>query len=377
MIADPFASSRALGLLLGLVLLGACNQGGSGGGGRVILGVEFDAATIRNAAPGNAVSAPESDNWPITWSADGHQYTAFGDGRGFGTGNALRASLGVARIEGGPDDYSAFDQFKTGDEAGGFDGGSVGILALGTDLYLFRSGTGSGAAAFNQSELYVSTDGGFDFGFTGVRWEAADFPGGVGFFSPSFLQFGRGYSGARDGFVYIYANERTTSVGNDEWNVQRPGLISLLRVPRVSVEVQNAYEYFAGLDADGDPVWSSDLADREPVFRDDANGIMRTSVSFNSGLRRYLLITQQGSRFRAEGYRIGIYEAPEPWGPWTRILLDDPRNLGPGLNTGEKTVFWNFSNKWSSDGGRAFVLVYTGPGPDEWGTIEGRFITSN
>ncbi|HJX09710.1 MAG TPA: hypothetical protein VJ733_04340 [Candidatus Binatia bacterium] len=40
-----------------------------------------------------------------------------------------------------------------------------------------------------------------------------------------------------------------------------------------------------------------------------------------------------------------------------------------------KTVFWNFSSKWMSPDGRKFVMVYTGKGSDEWGTVEGTFAT--
>ena len=46
-------------------------------------------------------AAPGSDNWPITWSDDDHQYTAWGDGGGFGgTNRNGRVSLGFARVEG-------------------------------------------------------------------------------------------------------------------------------------------------------------------------------------------------------------------------------------------------------------------------------------
>ena len=36
-----------------------------------------------------------SDNWPITWADDDHQYTSWGDGGGFGGSNSKgRVSLG-------------------------------------------------------------------------------------------------------------------------------------------------------------------------------------------------------------------------------------------------------------------------------------------
>jgi len=42
-----------------------------------------------------------SDNWPITWADDGHQYTAYGDGYGFEPYTELKLGMGFARIEGG------------------------------------------------------------------------------------------------------------------------------------------------------------------------------------------------------------------------------------------------------------------------------------
>jgi len=337
----------------------------------VITDIMFDMSTVKNVAPENDASASESDNWPITWSGNDHQYTAFGDGKGFRTFNTTRASLGVARIEGSKDNYSAFDIFKTGEKSDGWSGKSLGILALGTELYMFRNGTKGGQSAFQQTEMYHSTDNGFSWDFTGVRWLRSEFSGNSGIYSPTFLQFGKGYSGARDYYVYIYANE----IASESWNVQRPGRISLFRVPRDSLDHKGAYKYFSGLDANNNPIWSSLSSDRVPVFSDDVNGNMRTSVSYNAGLGRYILTTQQVSRYQADDYHIGIYEAPEPWGPWRTVLFANPADVGPELNRGYKTVNWNFSNKWLSSDGREFVMVYTGPGPDEWGTVEGRFVT--
>jgi len=328
-----------------------------------ITGISFDMSTLTNVTPGNGKRAPESDNWAITWADDGHQYAAFGDGQGFGTFNSTRASNGVARIEGGKSDYSAYDVFKTGADAGGWGGKSLGIVSVDGVLWMLRNGNGSGAGAFEQTELYKSTNHGSSWSFTGVSW-------GRGFFSPTMLQFGRDYDGARDNYVYFYGPENTS--GPEDWEVQQDGEIALFRVPKGSMENQAAYEYFAGMNG-SQPQWSSSVGSRKPVFKDSTNGVMRTSVSYNAGLGRYILITQQVTRF-ANDFHIGIYEAPEPWGPWNTVLFENAKAAGPNLNTGSKTVYWNFSNKWLSADGQDFVLVYTGSGPDEWGTVEGRFI---
>ncbi|HXV75512.1 MAG TPA: DUF4185 domain-containing protein [Candidatus Polarisedimenticolaceae bacterium] len=338
----------------------------------VITDISFDMTTLQQHAPG-------SDNWIVTWSDDGHQYTSFGDGGGFGgTDNDGRVSMGVARIEGGKDSYVGINvnggkNPESGNSTWSSTGGkSLGIISIdlsgsggqrGT-LFMYRNGTGSEAGAFEQTELYRSLDHGRSWSYTGVRWTDP------GFFSPSFLQFGQDYAGARDEYVYSYAptNQNTT------WEVQPAGEILLFRVRKDQLASPGAWEYFSGTASN--PSWSSNLSNATPVFADPANGVMRTSVSYNAPLGRYILITQQVSRFEADDYHIGIYDAPQPWGPWTTVFFGNPRvDLSPSLNSGSKTVFWNLSNKWLSADGRDFVMVYTGPGPDNMGTVEGRFVT--
>ena len=48
--------------------------------------------------------AKGSDNWPLTWADDDQLYTAYGDGWGFEPIVPEKLSLGLARIEGGPDE---------------------------------------------------------------------------------------------------------------------------------------------------------------------------------------------------------------------------------------------------------------------------------
>ncbi len=327
----------------------------------LISGIELDFDSLVEKAPG-------SDNWAITWGQDGHQYTTFGDGGGFGGNNGRgRVSMGVARIEGSP------NAFKATNVWGGyqsmapaeFPGKSYGILGLDNVLWMWRSGEASGESAFRQQELYYSSDNGEHWLFANVRFDAKEFEGSRPFFAPTFLQFGRGYSGSRDEYVYIYAPDNT----QPEWDVQTPGNITLMRVKRENIDSREYYEYFSGLDADGKPRWNHDLNSRGSVFS-DPNGVMRTSVSYNPGLKRYLLITQQITRVK-DGY-IGIYESKEPWGPWHTVLFENAWDLG--LQNGEKNVFWNFSNKWSSPDGKVFTLVYTGRGSDNLGVISGKFI---
>jgi hypothetical protein len=321
---------------------------------RVILDVVFDWTTQARHADG-------SDNWAVTWAADDHQYTSWGDGGGFNSVNGEgRVSLGVARIEGHWDAYTGINIWG-GFEAANpalFSGKSYGILALGESLHMWVS-PGSGVENYKEARLAMSTDHGATW--TKTNWA---FSQQEALILPTILQFGRDYAGARDNYVYHYAVRlREASVRR----IQQPGAIDLMRVPQDRLLERSAYEFFAGIDSSANPIWTPNIEERVPVF-EDANGVGWTvSVSYNPGLDRYFLITEHRETYSAN---MGIFDAPEPWGPWTTVEYYD--NWGGT----EETFFWNFSTKWLSEDGREFTLIYTGTGDqDSWNTVRGRFIT--
>ena len=330
----------------------------------VISGISFDWSTHIRLAQG-------SDNWPVTWASDDHQYTTWGDGGGFGGSNQDgRVSLGVARIEGGSTGYKGFNVWGGKDpiHPAQFTGKSYGIAAIDGSLYMWRCGDGSLASAYKFQKLYRSTDKAQSWQDTGVEYTQSSFSGSRGFYCPTFLQFGKDYEGARDSYVYLYAPELKST----NWEVQKPGEITLMRVPRASLGSRSEYEYFAGKDGSGNPVWTRDMNSRRPVFEDRENGVMTVSVSYNPGLRRYFLITEHTTGMKGN---IGIYDAPDPWGPWTTVLFESGFGT-PNIDT--TTFFWNFSNKWLSSDGRDFTLVFTGVSSnDSWNTVRGRFITGS
>jgi hypothetical protein len=324
----------------------------------MIARVTFDDRTARTAAEG-------SDIWPLTWADDGLLYTPWGDGGGFGgTNTDGRVSFGVARIEGGKRDYrgSNLAGGKNAPHPAPFTGKSEGILALGKTLYLWRDGDGSSPGYFKFFELWRSDDRGATWQAAGVRFsrEKGDFSGAdAGMFAPAFCQFGQAYAGARDDYVYTYAPD---SIDPSHWHIRLPGRINLLRVPREKIESKAAYEFFTGLDSKMAARWSAIPGDRQPVWADGKNGTHRIAVSYNPGLKRYLLTTITLNR---DGW-LSIYDAPEPWGPWTHVHTEfEPERWGT------YTILFTFVNKWLSADGRDFVLVHTKD--DRWATIEGRF----
>lgn len=319
-------------------------------------GIVFDWSSHRRLAPG-------SDNWPVTWADDGHQYASWGDGGGFGGDNSEgRVSLGVARVEGDADSYKVFNVWggKAQEHASQFGGKSYGIISIDGTLYKWVS-PGSNEKAYVESRLYVSKNHAATW--VPVSWV---FTRADGIVNPAFCQYGQDYQGSRDDYVYMYASHIKDSSALD---VQRPGEIMLMRVPKISLLNKAKYEYYSGLDENQSPIWSKKFTEHHPVFM-DKNGVgWSLSVSYNAGLKRYFLMTEHTQSMKAN---IGVFDAPEPWGPWSTVYYG---KFGDKSDIVSTTFYYNFSNKWLSGDGRRFIMLFTGIGEnDAWNTVSGKFI---
>ena len=325
--------------------------------GQEIRGISFDWATHRRVENG-------ADNWPLTWAADGHQYTHGGDGFGWNGSLSPKSGNFVVRVKGGRGSYTGENRYVSGRmNCGEMCGKSYGILALGGDLYMWLA-PNSQSENFERQTLYRSTDDGLTWERVGVRFPGEEY----NLAPPTFLNFGRNYARARDGYVYVYAADVKDDSG---LNIQKPGEIWLMRVPKGRIEDRAAYEWFTG--TPHQPSWGA-FRDRRPVFED------RSGVSWNTGsviwvpeLDRYVLATEHTASQRGN---IHLAQAPEPWGPWTTFLRV---HEWPTRDHVERdTFYWNFSPKWFSADGREFVMVFSGAhSNDSWNSVEGSFLTAS
>jgi hypothetical protein len=135
---------------------------------------------------------------------------------------------------------------------------------------------------------------------------------------------------------------------------------------------ENAYEFFSGFGGGGEPEWTSDPAQRQPVFEDPEGVGWCMSVVYNQGLGRFILATEHTQSFRAN---VGFFESPEPWGPWKTIEYYNDWAAGSGISGVNRSFFWNFSNKWTSPDGKDFVCIFTGTGDmDSFNAVRGSFV---
>jgi hypothetical protein len=275
----------------------------------VIKGVEWAPVdTIIRKASG-------SDNWPVTWADDDNQYSAYGDGWGFEPKTKKKLSLGIVKIVGPPTDFKGINiRTETGERFGqGSHGAKAsGMLMVGGVLYMMVRNTGN-------SQVAWSTDHGKTWKWSGWKFTKS-------FGAPSLLNFGKDYAGARDDFVYVYSQDAQTAYDAADSMV-------MARVPKDKIRNRKAYEFFKGLDNFGCPTWTKDVRDREPVFVNPGN-CYRQQVTYNAGLKRYLWCQvlpksedSRGPRFQG-GF--GVYDAPEPWGPWTMVFYTQAWDVGPG-----------------------------------------------
>lgn len=278
------------------------------------------AATIIRRAIG-------SDNWPLTWAKDAALYTAYGDGWGFEPLLAHKLSLGIARITGTPPPFRGVNLRspsieRTGDGAAGPK--ASGMLSVDGVLYMWVRNTGNAQLAWS-ADLSKTWQWGFRFQ--------------TSFGSPTFLNYGRDDSGARDGFVYVYSQSGPSAYDVDD------GVV-LARVPRSKIRDREAYEFFAGLSA-GAPQWTRDITAQTAVFVFPGH-CQRVDAIYHPGLRRYLL---------AVGYNHhsgwGLYDAPQPWGPWTTAFHTEHWDIAG-------THGYRLTPKWSATDGSWFDLVFSG-----------------
>jgi len=289
-----------------------------------------------------------SDNWPLTWADDDALYAAYGDGYGFEPFTPQKLGMGFARILGSPGDFRGVNfRAPTGEGLGDGARGpkASGLLCVNGVLYLLARNTGNARLAWSRDH--------------GETWVWAEWRFTNSFGCPTFLNFGRDYADARDDYVYVYSPDAPGAYEAADQMV-------LARAPKARIPDASAWEFFVGPDKSSLPVWSRNSTDRGAVFRNPGR-CYRSSVSYNAGLRRYLWVQVFAQSTHPHGPRFqggfAIFDAPEPWGPWTAAFSTETWDVGPGETASLPT-------KWMSADGKVVHLVFSGN--DHFSVRQGR-----
>ncbi len=317
----------------------------------------------------------DGDMWPITWADDGHLYGAAGDNSGspmnfwrirngpkdvfWGSGWGVTMEL----IDNLPIDPRIYCQKANLDPRNGVKPAGLlslyGVLYFAVELHNYGDNPDFNRQHNLSAWIITSPDHGRTWNREATPLEF--FTGRLA--SPHFLQFGQDYAGARDNNVYAYF-----PAGDDGGSYWENGDFLLLgRVPKFEILQRASWQFYAGLDGSGQPRWSPDETQAQAVFRyERMTG--ENHVSYNPGIRRYLMgnygfIDADGNPrpYHTPGKwpesalrsQLTLFEAPEPWGPWSLFHQDDDWGTYGDYQP-------CFPTKWMSADGRTLLMASSG-----------------
>jgi hypothetical protein len=293
-------------------------------------------STVRVQTHATVRTDSDGDLWPCCWAADDRVYTANGDGAGFLNGAPRpaipdRPDIAVGWIEGYPPNLVTGHLAESAQigsiwTKGKYNRKPTGMLCLEGTIYLAVQDLSFDFNEVPAASISWSTDGGRTW-----EWDKSKpmFPNHA-FTTIFFLDYGKNQEHAPKGWVYAYGLD-----GNwrDSFNnrVADPTELFLARIPKEKIRERHAWEFYAGVDVKGEPIWSKHINARMPVLESnrrvysktygplrirDMSVISQGSVVYNAPLKRYLYTSWTE-------YTFEFYEAPEPWGPWKRFLSYD------------------------------------------------------
>jgi hypothetical protein len=319
-------------------------------------------------------SYANADTWYPSWAADGNLYSPWTDGKVgdiASTSFGKNATTGHATILGdSPLDLKIANAgVYPGAPApygGRYPCGSLvhnGVWYYGT--YCLMDSDGDPGKGLNWDILgpFVGFRTSRDFGKTWTDtphtpskplFGEPERPGGrVKIGAPHFVDFGKNMQHSPDGKAYLVAHGAT-----DDDPTPRPANLSwitgdqvyLVRVePSIShINDASKYEYFAGHDGRGRPVWSRRFADLKPLAEwDDHMGCV--TMTYDAPLRKYLMCVTDGGNTISR-FSTYILESSAVTGPWRLAVFMK--------NFGEQAYFVNFPSKFIGAGGRDAWLLY-------------------
>lgn len=273
------------------------------------------------------------DMWPLSaWAADDNIYSSCGDG--FGFGGTVELGMHQLKIAGSPPNI-------VGTNISSPTGETKGLGA--TDMHASSSIAVDGLLhMFVRNYIHTGTDGLHSTLASSAdnakTWSWVNWSSPMGY--PVFLGFGKEYAGARDQYLYFYSPDTESAYDPSDKMI-------LGRVDKSLVRDLASYTYYSGLNSNGAPIWSLNLADHQPIFQGPGE-CYRPSICYNPGIGRYLM-----AMMVQDTHHLGIYDAPEPWGPWTTVYYTHD------FQPNDRTYCPQIATKWLSGNGLSGWLVYS------------------
>ena len=337
------------------------------------------------------------DTWYPSWAEDDRLYSPFTDGHcpRLDGGKDLSISDGVVSFGYGAERTSTGQAVMEGDDPSNLTIYSLGLSHASSLPYHGRYPAGS--LVYNGTWYYgtycLDPAGQAKFGDTVYNWpwlgpfvgfryskdygrtwvETPHSPekplfGETGMYgypvkigAPHFVDFGKNMEHSPDGKAYLVAHGADTNdpkyrFYNASWITGDK--VYLLRVTpsEENMNDPDKYEFYAGKDKNGNPVWTHNFMEIMPLLEwNDNMGCV--TVSFNAPLNKFFMCVTDGGNTCSK-MNTYILEADKLTGDWK--LVSYMKDFG------EQAYFVNIPTKFISKDGRSAWLLYSGNFARDW-----------
>jgi hypothetical protein len=194
--------------------------------------------------------------------------------------------------------------------------------------------------------------------------EPAKFMGPLKIGSPKFVDFGKNMEHSPDGKAYLVGygaeeNDPKPRYANLSWISGDQIYLIRVRPSIENINDESKYEYFAGHDNNGKPIWSYDFEDIKPLLEWN-NNMGCVTITYNAPLKKHLMCVTDGwpTVAKMNSY---ILESDKITGPYKLVTYMK--------EFGEQGYFLNFPSKFISKDGLTLWLCYSGNFSQGWNNI--------
>jgi hypothetical protein len=294
---------------------------------------------IRFKADYGQVTNSHGDEWAPAWADDGNLYTGNDDGTSFG--GIQERSLAFGKLSG--NDPNALVGTTVSDMGGygkdvprpdGANWKTMNSYCVNGVLYMFvtrclypdQAKDPHHRHVFKNSSIIKSTDHGVTWTKSADENYARPMFDGLRFGAPYFVWYGQDGAASVDNagkYIYAVANNGHFEDGDD---------YVLGRVANGKLAKLNGadWQFFTGGDGMFSRNWSHDMTRAKAILADPLNCSM-TGMTFIPDLGRYVMVVwHYVSHDISKDPRTvnDYYEAPKPWGPWTKFKTVQTGLLG-------------------------------------------------
>lgn len=179
--------------------------------------------------------------------------------------------------------------------------------------------------------------------------------------SPHFVDFGKNMQYSPDGKAYLVAHGSDLTGGDNSYYHNSWITGDQVYLLRVTPSIENIndiskYEFYAGKDKKGNPVWTNDFNKIKPLLEwKDNMGCV--TITYNAPLKKYFMCVTDGENTCAKMHTY-ILESDKLDGDWKIVMYMK--------DFGEQAYFVNIPSKFISKDGKTAWLLYSGNYATNW-----------